>query len=163
MRDWRAISEDLYNRNPSEEKCYRSAKQCKEHWSCHLSPALRKGPWSLQEDLTLLASAARGRGRRWCELAKQLSGRTENAIKNRFSLLVEKERKLHKYRYMSQLELIESILAKHRDDLAPQGVAVEQMGFEEFKGGSLDYCQLEPGVLSGSFEFMRLEEAGRTP
>lgn len=54
IKEWKSISQDLYNLNSEEDKVFRNAKQCREHWTCYLSPQLKKGPWQLYEDVKLL-------------------------------------------------------------------------------------------------------------
>lgn len=58
-----------------------------------MDPELKKGPWRPQEDLTLLKEFVK-LGKRWSEIAKKLQGRTENAVKNRFNLLMMKQEKV---------------------------------------------------------------------
>ncbi|CAL5366885.1 unnamed protein product [Camellia sinensis] len=52
----------------------------------------KKGGWSPEEDL-LLCEAQKIFGNRWTEIAKVVSGRTDNAVKNRFSTLCKKRAK----------------------------------------------------------------------
>lgn len=54
IRDWKEISQELYRLNEDQHKVYRNAKQCKEHWNCHLNPELKKGLWQPEEDIKLL-------------------------------------------------------------------------------------------------------------
>jgi hypothetical protein len=54
VKDWKEISQELYRLNEDIHKVYRNAKQCREHWTCYLSPLLKKGPWQLHEDVRLL-------------------------------------------------------------------------------------------------------------
>ena len=69
----------------------RSGKQCRERWLNALSPVVKKGDWSEQEDSILLQTFEK-LGAKWSEIAKYLPGRTDNAIKNRFYSNVRKIR-----------------------------------------------------------------------
>lgn len=62
----------------------RLGKQCRERWSNHLDPTLKKGGWSDEEDKVLVGAQA-VLGNRWCEIARLLPGRSENSAKNRWN------------------------------------------------------------------------------
>ena len=89
--NWPEISQELYL--VEGKRTFRSPKQCREHWTCYVNPNLKKGLWKPEEDLELLSQFIK-LGKKWAEISKVLNGRTENAIKNRFNLLMEKEGEL---------------------------------------------------------------------
>ncbi|CAD8119254.1 unnamed protein product [Paramecium sonneborni] len=67
----------------------RSGKQCRERWFNNLNPDVKKGGWTSEEDHSifkgyLLYSSS------WSKIAKNLIGRTENSVKNRFYSTVRK-------------------------------------------------------------------------
>ncbi|KAF1889944.1 hypothetical protein Lal_00025274 [Lupinus albus] len=63
-----------------------------EKWYTYLNSDFKKGGWSPEEDM-LLCEAQKVFGNRWTEIAKVVSGRTDNAVKNRFSTLCKKRAK----------------------------------------------------------------------
>lgn len=67
----------------------RSGKQCRERWFNILNPHVKKGDWKPEED-ALIFQMYQNLGPRWTLIAKQLHGRTENSIKNRFYSTIRK-------------------------------------------------------------------------
>jgi hypothetical protein len=61
----------------------RSGKQCRERWNNTLSPQVKKGDWSIEEDYTIFKLYSIY-GTKWSKIALSFPGRTENSIKNRF-------------------------------------------------------------------------------
>ncbi|KAL8274617.1 hypothetical protein Esti_001446 [Eimeria stiedai] len=77
------------------ERCRlrRSGKQCRERWFNHVNPEVRRGGWTIDEDIYILRKQAVV-GNRWAAIAKRLEGRTENAVKNRFISLTNRREQL---------------------------------------------------------------------
>ncbi|XLS81419.1 hypothetical protein HN51_047250 [Arachis hypogaea] len=67
-------------------------RQCRRRWYTYLNSDFKKGGWSPEEDM-LLCEAQKLYGNRWTEIGKVVSGRTDNAVKNRFSMLCRKRQK----------------------------------------------------------------------
>ena len=61
----------------------RTSRQCRERWNIKLNPDVIKGNWTFQED-TKIAELYKSLGSQWTEIAKSLTCRVENDIRNRF-------------------------------------------------------------------------------
>ncbi|VVA91296.1 unnamed protein product [Arabis nemorensis] len=70
----------------------KSTRQCRRRWYTYLNSDFKRGGWSPEEDM-LLCEAQKVFGNRWTEIAKVVSGRTDNAVKNRFTTLCKKRAK----------------------------------------------------------------------
>ena len=80
---------ELALNNPSQSgkpTVLRNGKQCRERWVNFLNPEIKKDPFSLEEDIYLLQRRLEI-GNKWAEIIKQMPGRTENNVKNRFNYL----------------------------------------------------------------------------
>ena len=88
---WTSIAQEL-NMQLHQGQNTRHGKQCRERWYNHLDPRLKKGNWSVGEDLLLLEKQLEI-GNRWSDISKLLPGRNENSVKNRWKSMVRKAQK----------------------------------------------------------------------
>jgi hypothetical protein len=51
-----------------------------------LNPNIRRDPFSIEEDLIILEKRL-NIGNKWSEIIKDMQGRTENNVKNRFNMM----------------------------------------------------------------------------
>ena len=79
-KDWTKIAQSLPGR---------IGKQCRERWHHHLNPHVVKKKWTLTEDLIIVKLFMKFNSR-WSEMARYISGRTDNQIKNRYNSNLKK-------------------------------------------------------------------------
>ncbi|BFI43549.1 hypothetical protein MPTK2_Ug00270 [Marchantia polymorpha subsp. ruderalis] len=79
-KTWAAIARSLPSRN---------GKQCRERWCNNLDPQIKKEPWNEEEDMKLFLAHKRF-GNSWSKIAKLIPGRSENGIKNRWNITIQK-------------------------------------------------------------------------
>ncbi|KAK8846226.1 hypothetical protein M9Y10_020232 [Tritrichomonas musculus] len=81
---WKLVASELSNRSP---------RQCRERWKNYLSPDVLNLPWTNEEDqkLTELINQF---GAQWAKIARFFNARTDVNVKNRWSYLKRKEKKM---------------------------------------------------------------------
>ncbi|VVB03921.1 unnamed protein product [Arabis nemorensis] len=107
----------------------KSTRQCRRRWYTYLNSDFKRGGWSPEED-TLLCEAQRLFGNRWTEIAKVVSGRTDNAVKNRFTTLCKKRAK---YEAMAKENRIASCVnsVSNKRMLLPEGISTPRKAESE--------------------------------
>jgi hypothetical protein len=117
----------------------RQGKQCRERWFNHLNPTLRKGNWRASEDIFILQKQIE-LGNRWSEIAKEMEGRTENSVKNRWKCMIKKANR----RYPQADNVIDLILAERQQKLTEniEPSDSDSEGSHEVRQHSLEYDTL---------------------
>ena len=101
LHSWAKIA-SIVNQEIHAGETVRLGKHCRERWYNHLNPELNsilhtENEWNAEEDLKLVKLQL-DMGNCWSKIARDMSGRTENSVKNRWNSLIKKARgtlKLH--------------------------------------------------------------------
>ncbi len=86
--DWHIVAECMNNKF---KECFRTGKDCRNHWKSYLDTTGPKQSWNDRERYLLLVAHQKYKNR-WSEVARMLRKQSSNLIKNRFYTLFRKIR-----------------------------------------------------------------------
>lgn len=82
---------DVVWRDVATQMEARNSNQCRERWTNHLRPGIRRGNWSVEEDETI-ERLQKEIGNQWSAIASKLDRRTDIDVKNRYHTLQRKRK-----------------------------------------------------------------------
>jgi len=88
-KEWTLIANE-FNKLIANKNAFRSPRQCRERWINTIDPQVRRGKWTLQEDLSILQKWKK-MGSKWHDISLLIEGRTEIQVKNRFNCIIKKD------------------------------------------------------------------------
>lgn len=106
-QNWVKISQQIQGRNP---------RQCRDRWLNYLSPNVKNGPWSSEEDELLLIKYNEY-GPSWKKIASFFPTRTDINIRSRWQL---KERRQKKENLLMAKEIFQNKKKNHIIEHLPQ-------------------------------------------
>ena len=106
IKKWGIIAEEINSTFHNRLKI-RSGKQCKERWTNHLDPIMKRDKWTPEEDIAALKLFQKY-GRKWSKISRLIGNRTDSSIKNRVKSLMNKHKQ--ELDFCSDLQLNVNIL-----------------------------------------------------
>lgn len=147
----------------------RTARQCREHYRSYLAPNLVNGPWTREEDMSLI-QLIQQYGFKWVQISKHFPGRSDSNVKNRwythlsgtvnlqqkqptysFNSLTEKPRQNNQVNDVAYNEMTDSISSPESETVQNVDESYSLNQVESDPISEIDIFQFEGNDFSFSF------------
>lgn len=139
-QNWNLIAEKLEGR---------SGKSCRLRWFNQLDPRINRKPFSEEEEDRLLA-AHRVYGNKWAMIARLFPGRTDNAVKNHWHVIMARKLREQSSAYRRRKPQVVQ-QRREKNDACTNEVPNSHYQFTGIPGGSSSINFLEPSRDFSSF------------